>query len=130
MLKNKASSAIVAVADLDRARRFYRDTLGLDPVEDDGSEVMVFRTGETFLVVYRSGEAGTNRANAVVWDAGADIEAIVADLQAKGVVFEHYPDMPGIVLDGDIHRAGAFAMVWFKDPDGNILHLNAMPSSA
>jgi hypothetical protein len=46
----------------------------------------------------------------------------VSDLQAKGVVFEHYDSMD---RDGDIHRAGDFRMVWFKDPDGNILHLNS-----
>lgn len=125
MLKNKTSSAIIAVSDLARARGFYRDLLGLDLVED-GENVMVFRTGETHLVVYRSDEAGTNRANAVVWNAGDDLGPIVAALQAKGVAFEHYPGMDGVTLDGDVHWAGDFGMVWFKDPDGNILHINAM----
>jgi catechol 2,3-dioxygenase-like lactoylglutathione lyase family enzyme len=66
MLKDKSSSAIVAVSDIDRARRFYRDTLGLDLVEDGMEDVLVFRTGKTQLIVYRSKEAGTNRGNAVV----------------------------------------------------------------
>jgi hypothetical protein len=84
-------------------------------------DVLVFRTGATSLIVYKSDFARTNKANAVVWDVGDEIEPIVAGLKAKGVVFEHYD---GMELKGDIHVAGAMKMVWFKDPDGNILHLN------
>jgi catechol 2,3-dioxygenase-like lactoylglutathione lyase family enzyme len=125
MLKDKSSSAIVAVSDIDRARRFYRDTLGLDLVEDGMEDVLVFRTGETRLVVYRSKEAGTNRANAVVWDVGDEVEGIVSTLRGKGVTFEHYPEI-GEFVDNAIHRAAKMKLVWFKDPDGNILHLNNM----
>ncbi len=122
MLKDKDSAAIVATSDMDHARDFYANKLGLEIIED-GDAVMEFRTGKTTLVVYRSDFAGTNQANAVVWGVGQDIEAIVADLAGKGVTFEHYPDMD--YKDG-IHRDGNFRMVWFKDPDGNILHLNSM----
>jgi len=123
MLKDKASTAIVAVSDIARATAFYRDTLGLDIADDSMGDVVVFRTGNTSLVVYRSEFAGTNKANAVVWDVGKEIDDIVADLAAKGVSFEHYEDME---LQGDIHVAGRMKIVWFKDPDGNILHLNNM----
>ena len=125
LLRDRNSSAIVAVSDIGRARRFYTDTLGLEAVEDDMDGVMVFRTGGTYLVVYRSDTAGTNRANAVVWDVGDDIDAIVADLAAKGVAFEHYPDI-GEFRDG-MHHDGDMKLAWFKDPDGNILHINRMP---
>lgn len=124
MLKTKSSSAIVAVRDIDRAKAFYGGKLGLD-VDQDMDSVVTYRTGDTYLVVYESDTAGTNKANAVVWDAGEEIEAIARDLKARGVEFEHY-DMEGVELDGDIHVAGEFRMVWFKDPDGNILHINSM----
>jgi catechol 2,3-dioxygenase-like lactoylglutathione lyase family enzyme len=123
MLKDKSSSAIVAVSDIDRAGRFYRETLGLELVDDSMGDVLVFRTGETKLIVYRSKEAGTNRANAVVWGVGDEIEPIVAALRAKGVAFEHYSEI-GDFVDGAIHKAGDMKLVWFRDPDGNILHLN------
>lgn len=122
MLKDFNSAAIVAVSDLARARQFYETVLGLSVGTAD-DYVIEFKTGGTSLVVYRSDFAGTNQANAVVWGVGDAIETIVADLKAKGVVFEHYPNMQ---LRGDIHVAGDFKMVWFKDPDGNILHLNSM----
>ena len=126
MLKDCDSSAIVAVRDLARARRFYEESLGL-ALEGDGSGgVLAFRTGATRLIVYPSDHAGTNRANAVVWSCGDDIDAIVADLEAKGVAFEHYPELDGVRIEGNVHRIGAMKLVWLKDPDGNILHLNNM----
>ncbi|MEO8684390.1 MAG: VOC family protein [Devosia sp.] len=122
MLKDKDSAAIVAVTDMARARHFYESVLGLSRLSGDDN-VMQFKTGATVLVVYKSDFAGTNQANAVVWGVGDEVEAITADLKAKGVTFEHYP---GMELKGDIHHAGDFKMVWLKDPDGNILHYNSM----
>ncbi|KKB75915.1 glyoxalase [Devosia soli] len=122
MLKDKDSAAIVAVKDIGRARQFYRDVLELE-LAQDGDQVLEFRTGKTTLVVYVSEFAGTNQANAVVWGVGDEIESIVTRLAGKGITFERYDGMD--FADG-IHRAGDFAMVWFKDPDGNILHLNNM----
>lgn len=124
MLNAHASSAIVAVSDLARARRFYETVLGLELAEGGGDAPLVFRTGPTHLVVYPSEFAGTNKANAVVWGVGDRIEAIAADLKTKGVVFEHY-DMDGATYADGVHRMGDFRMVWFMDPDGNILHLNS-----
>lgn len=126
MLKDRDSAAIVAVRDIDRARDFYGTTLGLDLADDAMDGVLTFRTGNTRLVVYQSQEAGTNRANAVAWGCGDAIDGIVRDLEAKGVVFEHYRDMDGVWLEGNVHVVGSMKMVWFKDPDGNILHLNNM----
>jgi catechol 2,3-dioxygenase-like lactoylglutathione lyase family enzyme len=130
MLRDHDSSAIVAVRDLGRARVFYSDVLGLELAAEarDGMP-LVYRTGATVMTVYPSREAGSNRANAVCWGVGEDLDAIVAGLQASGVAFEHYPELGR--LEGDVHvvarqgPGGADArLVWFKDPDGNILHLN------
>lgn len=126
MLKQKNSSAIVPCRDAATAKRFYVDVLGLELAADFG-DVFTVRTGTTFLNVYRSDEAGTNRANAVCWDCGAEMDAIVAELRRRGVEFEHYRDMPGISVEGDLHVGpDGFKAAWFKDPDGNVLHLNSM----
>jgi extradiol dioxygenase family protein len=125
MLASHDSSAIVAVKDLDRARDFYEGVLGLKASEGGiDQDVLSFETGATRLIVYRSEEAGTNRANAVVWGVGEDMDAIVAALEAKQVAFEHYPKIGR--LDGNVHRIGDHKLVWLKDPDGNILHFNNM----
>ncbi|GGA76278.1 glyoxalase [Nitratireductor aestuarii] len=124
LLTGKSSSAIVAVTDIERAKRFYSDVLGLQLLDDGMEGVLVYKTGATHLVVYPSDFAGTNQANAVVWDCGADVVTIAAELAGKGVAFEHY-EMDGVTYRDGVHDAGSFKMVWFKDPDGNILHLNS-----
>ncbi|MBA3678269.1 MAG: VOC family protein [Sphingosinicella sp.] len=124
MLKDKNSSAIVAVSDIARAREFYEGKLGLEITDESMGDVLTFRTGATFLTAYVSEFAGTNRANAVTWDCGDEIDAIVSDLEARNVAFEHYPDIGR--LEGNVHVAGEAKLVWLKDPDGNILHLLSM----
>ena len=86
--------------------------------------MIVYRTGATNLVVYESEFAGTNRANAVVWGVAQELDEIAAELEAKGADFEHYPDIGR--LEGNVHVAGGARLVWLKDPDGNILHINSM----
>jgi hypothetical protein len=51
----------------------------------------------------------------------------VAELKRKGVTFEHYA-LPGLTLEGDIHRAGDFRVAWWKDPAGNILSVQNHPA--
>jgi catechol-2,3-dioxygenase len=121
MLGNRKAVANVAVKDLGVATKFYQNTLGLTPVHEEGGEVVVFRSGTSEINVYRSDFAGTNKATAVTWNVD-NVKDEVADLKARGVVFEHY-DMPGMTREGDIHIAGDMKVAWFKDPDGNILNV-------
>ena len=90
MLGNKDAVATVAVRNLDAARKFYEGTLGLKVVGTEGDEVIAFRSGASTLFVYRSQYAGTNRATAVTWVVGDEVDAIARALKAKGVAFEHY----------------------------------------
>jgi catechol 2,3-dioxygenase-like lactoylglutathione lyase family enzyme len=121
MLSNKDAVANVAVKDLDVATKFYKNTLGLTPVHEEGKEVIVFRSGTSEINVYRSDYAGTNKATAVTWNVD-NVKEEVAALKSKGVVFEHY-DMPGMTRDGDLYVSGDMKVAWFKDPDGNILNV-------
>lgn len=125
MLANMDATATVGVRDIAAAREFYSNVLGLTPVNDegDGAEMLLYRSGNARVFVYRSDFAGTNQATAITWDVGDQLAGIVAALQAKGVRFEHY-DMDGMQREGDIHRAGTMKIVWLKDPDGNILNIN------
>jgi catechol 2,3-dioxygenase-like lactoylglutathione lyase family enzyme len=121
MLGRSNAVANLAVKDLDRARDFYTGTLGLEQVDNEGEELVVLKSGDTMLNVYRSEYAGTNEATAVTWEVD-DIDAEVATLKGKGIFFEHY-DMPGLKLEGDVHIGGDMKIAWFKDPDGNILNI-------
>jgi len=121
MLGKGAATPMIAVKDLDRARRFYEETLGLPTKESMGGEVLEVTSGDTLINVYRSEFAGTNKATALTFDVD-DIESEVSELKGKGIFFEHY-DMPGMEKQGDIYVAEGVKTAWFKDPDGNILSL-------
>ena len=121
MIADSDAMATIAVHDLETAKRFYEDILGLKRSEKGEPGVLTYQSGKTRLLVYQSEYAGTNRATAATWvvpDAKAEVEA----LKAKGARFEHY-ELPGLRLEGDLHVAGSFKGAWLKDPDGNILHI-------
>ena len=122
MLENADAVANLAVKNLDTAKKFYRDTVGLKQVGAEGDEAIVFKSGNSKLNVYRSKYAGTNQATAVSWNVGDQVDEVVRELKGKGVRFEHY-DLPGMTREGDIHIAGRMRTAWFKDPDGNILNV-------
>lgn len=121
MLGKSDATPMIAVKDIDRARRFYEETLGLPTKEAMGGEVLEVTSGGTLINVYRSEYAGTNKATALTFEVD-DIEAEVRELKDKGIFFEQY-DMPGLEKQGDLYVAQGMKTTWFKDPDGNILSL-------
>jgi catechol 2,3-dioxygenase-like lactoylglutathione lyase family enzyme len=121
MLRDKDAAATIAVSDLERARAFYENTLGLSAIYEDAGGVL-YKSGNSAILVYPSEYAGTNQATAATWAAGDDFDAIVTELDEGGTTFEHY-DLPDTTRDGDIHVMGDIRAVWFKDPDGNILNM-------
>ena len=123
MLKTKDAIATLAVKDLKAAAVFYEGALGFEKVAVVDEELIIYRSGNGVFSLYRSKYAGTNKATAISWEVGEDLEAIVMALKAKGVQFEHYDHMPGMTRSGDIHSGGGMKVVWLKDPDGNILNI-------
>jgi catechol 2,3-dioxygenase-like lactoylglutathione lyase family enzyme len=124
MLGDIDATPMIAVKDIGAAKDFYGGILGLEPARADQEEGMIlYKSGATTFLVYESEHAGTNEANALAWSVGDAFDSIVDGLRSKGVTFEHY-ELPGLRLEGDVHVAENFKAVWFKDPDGNILHIN------
>lgn len=121
MLGKADAIPMIPVKDLDRARRFYEESLGLHTKDEMGGEVIAMKSGDTLINVYRSEFAGTNKATALIFQVD-DIEKEVRDLKEKGIFFEHY-DVPGLQQQGDLYVTEGFKTAWFKDPDGNILSL-------
>jgi catechol 2,3-dioxygenase-like lactoylglutathione lyase family enzyme len=119
MLGDKSAHAVISVKDLEVAKKFYGQTLGLN-LTDENPGGVVFGSGSQKVMVYPSEFAGTNKATAASWDVD-DVEGVAEELKGKGVSFEHYDNMPGVTLDGDVHSMGLMKAAWFKDPDGNIL---------
>ena len=121
MLTTSRVEANIPAADLDRARAFYADKLGLTPMRELGGVTLVYETeGGTRFNLYETTFAGQAGHTIAQWHVD-DIEAEVHDLKAKGVVFEVY-DMPGVEWDGEIASvAGLGRAAWFTDSEGNIM---------
>ena len=111
--------AAIAVSDLDRAKRFYQDQLGLVPGEEEEQGVRYPCAEGTGIFVYLSPQnAGTSSATLAGWFVD-DLEQTMDELASRGVVFARY-DQPGIETDvRGVFDAGRFRAVWIKDPDGN-----------
>ena len=122
LLADTDAVANLAVKDLAKAKQFYEGLLGFTQVDEEGGELIVYRSGKTVFNVYRSDYAGTNQATAMTWAVGDRVAEIAEALAAKGISFEHY-DMPGMRREGDVHVAGDMKVAWFRDPDGNILNI-------
>jgi catechol 2,3-dioxygenase-like lactoylglutathione lyase family enzyme len=125
-LRNYRMNASIAVTDMAQAEEFYGGKLGLMAVETgpDGSKVYA-TGGDAALVVYPSPEhAGRSSATLAAWYVD-DVERMVDELSANGVVFEHFEGVLESGFDygtnekGISPRAGGGSIAWFKDPDGN-----------
>jgi len=119
MLANSRLVAILPVVDIERARAFYEETLGLQAIDvDDG---VIYECGQgTQLALYQRDTPTKADHTAVAWVVD-NIEEAAQALREKGVVFEQY-DMPGIKTDErEIATMETIKQAWFKDPGGNIL---------
>lgn len=119
MLKNAAIIPYIPVANVDRARKFYEEKIGFMPGEEYAGGVIYACGKGSWVFMYPSPGAGTSKASTAFW-AVDDVAAEVAELKARGVVFEHY-DMPGIKMENDIASGGGAKTAWFRDSEGNIL---------
>jgi predicted enzyme related to lactoylglutathione lyase len=125
MLAHARTHAALPAADLDRARGFYENVLGLTPAEvRPGGVLYGTAEGSRFLVFPSAGQAaGTHTQMDFLV---ADIEAEVADLKRRGVVFEAY-DMPGFDAATSIATFPGGRSAWFKDTEGNLLGVAELP---
>ena len=113
--------ALLAVSNLDRAKRFYEDQLGLVPGEQDEQGVHYPCGQGTGINVYLSEEnAGKSPATLAGWFVD-DLDQTMEALASRGVVFEQY-DQPGLrTNERGVFDAGRFRAAWTKDPDGNTI---------
>ena len=128
MLTNAKVHPTLPVVDLERAKKFYQEKLGLKVIMEDPSPGALLQAGEgTTLYIYQ--RAATKADHTVVGFSVKDVEATVKDLKAKGVVFEDF-ETPGLTTVDSITTmrlpTGEFRGAWFKDTEGNILSVNNM----
>ena len=126
MLEHSDVATRLPAGDLNRARKFYSEKLGLEPVEERPGGLR-YRCGGGFFALFESAGAASGTHTQMGWEV-ADIEATVAALRARGVVFEEY-DLPGLkTVNGIAEIAGNYPSkgfgekgAWFRDSEGNLL---------
>ena len=130
MLDAARIAAVVPVSDVEAAVEFYEGVLGLrlearreDLPDNPEAE---FSAGDGILLVYKSAGAGQSR-HTIAGFRVDDVAAAVAALRERGVVFEDY-DFPGLKTEDGIAALGGVRAAWFKDPDGNIVAVESVPS--
>ena len=120
MFKDSQAFSGFAVDDLDRAREFYGETLGLD-LNDEGPGLGLKLGGGGTVFVYPKEDHQPATFTVLNFPVG-DIEAAVAALRERGVEFERYAGTPIETDDDGIMRGGHGPLIaWFKDPAGNVL---------
>ena len=128
MLESGRAATRLPAQDLERARRFYAEKLGLEPA-DERPGGLLFRCASGEFALFASAGASTGTFTQMGWEVD-DIEETVAELKARGVVFEDV-DVPGLrTIDGIADIEGNYPSkgtgergAWFRDSEGNMLGL-------
>ena len=127
MYGNTALHPVLPASDLDRAKRWCAEKLGIEPVREDEYGGAEYEVGGAMFLIYRSEFAGTNKATAAGFRVD-DFDATIAELRSAGVVFEDVDFGEfGSTVDGVLTMPGSTdKAAWFKDSEGNILSLSKM----
>jgi catechol 2,3-dioxygenase-like lactoylglutathione lyase family enzyme len=126
MLRHARVAARLPARDLDRARRFYAEKLGLEPAEERPGGLL-YRCRSCEFGLFASSGAASGTATQMGFEVD-DIDATVAELRRRGVVFEEV-DLPGLRtvdgiadIDGNYPSKGTGERAaWFRDSEGNLL---------
>ena len=126
LLENAEVSTRLPAQNLDRARAFYAQKLGLEPVEEREGGLR-YRCGNCYFAVFQSAGRASADHTQIAFEVN-DLESIVAELRRRGVVFEEV-DVPGLrTVDGIADIEGNYPSkgvgergAWFRDSEGNLL---------
>ena len=121
MLANYPIHATLPATDLERAKRFYSEKLGLTPESEAPGGIFYRCGGDTRFLVFPSGGTASGQHTQMGWTVD-DIESEVAGLKARGVVFEEY-ETPYLKTVQSVATTGPTKAAWFKDSEGNLLGL-------
>ena len=110
---------VLLATDLDAARDFYHERLGL-PILLEREGAIEFSCGDATRLSVSKSTIGTADAQTQVAWSVSDLEATLAELRARGITIEDY-DLPGLKTEDGIADVGFGRMAWIVDPGGNCL---------
>lgn len=125
MLTDCRVHATIPAADLGRARKWYADRLGLEPIRQLPGGLMYDAADSTRFIIYPTPNAGKS-PNTCMGFATDDIDAEVRGLKERGVVFEEY-DSPNLKTVDGIATVGPTRSAWFRDSEGNLIGVVQLP---
>lgn len=125
MLTNAPAAATIAVRDLDAAKKFYTDTLGLTIARDDSPGAIFFESGGSTILLYARPTHEPSAATIASFRVD-DVASTVGSLRGRGVTFEEYDFDQLKTVNGVATLPNGSTAAWFKDPDGNIIALGQM----
>ena len=122
MFKDSNIMAVLPAKDINRAKEFYRDKLGIEPSEilEEGGAMYSCGQGTRFLL-YQTENAGTAKNTQMGWETD-DLEREMEELRGRGVVFEEY-DFPGLKTENGVATTNWGKAAWFLDSEGNIINV-------
>lgn len=126
LLTDGRASAALPCQDFERAKAWYKEKLGLAPTREDPEGAYFDCAGGTSFFIFPSSGKASGDHTQVGFDV-ADIDAEVADLKSRGVVFEEY-DFPNLKTVNSIADVGGERAAWFKDSEGNLIAVSRMSS--
>lgn len=121
MLTNKGSFSSFSVKDLDTARRFYGETLGLTVTDRDTGTIDVALPGGARVMVYEKGDAHQAANFTVLNFEVDDVGAAVDELKSMGVQTMIYNDPELTTDERGVAQWEGPPMAWFEDPSGNVI---------
>ena len=125
MLSDRRAYATIPATDINRAKAWYKDKLGLTPAEERMTGTIYRLADGTGFSLYETQFAG-KAPNTLLAFTSTDMKGDVRMLRGRGVVFEEY-DFPGLKTEDGIATIGDFHGAWFKDSEGNILAIGDEP---
>ena len=124
-MKDASIHPALAVTDVTRARAWYAQKLGWQPVFESPGQA-IFKIGDSYFSLFETPNAGTAKNTVMNWNVHG-LEAEVARLRRNGVTFEEYDFGEYKTVDGIMADPGGGKTAWFKDPDGNTIALLEAP---
>lgn len=113
----------IPVTDLDRARAFYSEALGLGIVDESEAGVLLtLAGGGARLLLFRSASETPPGHTLAGWEVQS-LESVITELESRGVSFEDY-DLPGLRTENHIAWIGPERAAWFRDSEGNVLAIS------
>lgn len=125
ILTNAPLTAVLPATDIERAKVFWTNKIGLTVSSTFSDGSVMFKAGEgTMLMVYQR-PVPTKAEHTVAGFKVSNLDEVMKELKDKGVVFEEY-DMPGLKTVNGVAEMENMKAAWFKDPEGNIVAINEM----